>query len=233
MRWSRGRARPGSASSSSASAARRPRACCASWRRRRVARASSSRPNEDVQQAIVRMFLRLRAPRIARAEVAWPAPPLWQTPLPSGLFGGETLHAMPASPPRRSARRRSRWCPMATGPRCARRQRSRGRRPRTTRCRASLRRAGSRRWTTPRSSTSRCATGLLTDRTNLLVVAERAAGEKARDLPDARHRGADARGGVAWAGKRADAGLSRRPRPRPLRQASSRRFASTSSTCLS
>jgi len=49
-------------------------------------------PNEGVEQAILRMFLRLRAPRIARAEIAWPQAPRWMTPLPMGLFGGETLH---------------------------------------------------------------------------------------------------------------------------------------------
>jgi Ca-activated chloride channel family protein len=62
-------------------------------------------PNEGVQQAIVRMFLRLRAPRIARAEVAWPGVPRWVTPLPSGLFGGETLHVYAgfAAPPQGAA----------------------------------------------------------------------------------------------------------------------------------
>jgi Ca-activated chloride channel family protein len=58
-----------------------------------------------VQQAIVRMFLRLRAPRIARAEVAWPGVPRWVTPLPTGLFGGETLHVYAgfAAPPQGAA----------------------------------------------------------------------------------------------------------------------------------
>ncbi|MBK7081410.1 MAG: VWA domain-containing protein [Betaproteobacteria bacterium] len=50
-------------------------------------------PNEGVQQAILRTFLRLRAPRVERAEIAWPGTPTWVTPLPQGLFGGETLHA--------------------------------------------------------------------------------------------------------------------------------------------
>ncbi|MBK7792615.1 MAG: VWA domain-containing protein [Betaproteobacteria bacterium] len=50
-------------------------------------------PNEGVQQAILRTFLRLRVPRVERAEIAWPGTPAWQTPLPQGLFGRETLHA--------------------------------------------------------------------------------------------------------------------------------------------
>jgi Ca-activated chloride channel family protein len=62
-------------------------------------------PNEGVQQAILRMFLRLRAPRIARAEVAWPVAPRWVTPLPTGLFGGETVHVYAgfAAPPQGTA----------------------------------------------------------------------------------------------------------------------------------
>jgi uncharacterized protein YegL len=58
-------------------------------------------PNEGVQQAILRMFLRLRAPRVERAEIVWPGEPRWVTPLPAGLFGGETIHAYAgyATPP--------------------------------------------------------------------------------------------------------------------------------------
>ena len=50
-------------------------------------------PNEDAEGAILRMFARLRAPRVDRAEIAWPATVAWTTPLPGGLFGGETIHA--------------------------------------------------------------------------------------------------------------------------------------------
>ncbi|MBK6337985.1 MAG: hypothetical protein IPF60_20530 [Betaproteobacteria bacterium] len=87
-------------------------------------------PNEGVQQAILRTFLRMRAPRVERAEIAWPGTPTWVTPLPQGLFGGETLHAyaglrrppqgaatltlVPTGRARRSATRwrcRTRWSP--------------------------------------------------------------------------------------------------------------------------
>jgi Ca-activated chloride channel homolog len=48
--------------------------------------------SEDSEAAIVRMFQRMRAPRIAHASVAWPATPSWETTLPSGIFVGETVH---------------------------------------------------------------------------------------------------------------------------------------------
>ena len=49
-------------------------------------------PAEDVEAGILRMFARLRAPRVARTTIAWPATPTWVTPLPQALFGGETVH---------------------------------------------------------------------------------------------------------------------------------------------
>ena len=41
---------------------------------------------------ILRMFARLRSPRVEHADVAWPGVPAWVTPTPRGLFGGETIH---------------------------------------------------------------------------------------------------------------------------------------------
>lgn len=49
-------------------------------------------PNEDVEEAIVRMFSRMRAPKVRDLAVAWPGTPRWHTPLPSVAFDGETLH---------------------------------------------------------------------------------------------------------------------------------------------
>jgi Ca-activated chloride channel family protein len=68
---------------------------------RRLAEASGGAcefvaPREDVEGAIVRMFARMRAPRVARADVHWPATPAWSVPLPAALFGGETIHAFAA-----------------------------------------------------------------------------------------------------------------------------------------
>ena len=50
-------------------------------------------PNEDVEGAIWRTFARLRSPRVQRAHVHWPTPPRWETPLPVGIFPGETIHS--------------------------------------------------------------------------------------------------------------------------------------------
>ena len=49
-------------------------------------------PNEDTEAGILRMFARLPAPRVERADIVWPQAPTWVTPLPGGLFGGETVH---------------------------------------------------------------------------------------------------------------------------------------------
>ena len=49
-------------------------------------------PNEDMTGGIVRMFHRLRGAPAARITVDWGATPLWQTPPPSAIYDGETLH---------------------------------------------------------------------------------------------------------------------------------------------
>ncbi|HEV8552722.1 MAG TPA: VWA domain-containing protein [Casimicrobiaceae bacterium] len=49
-------------------------------------------PKEDVEAGIMRMFCRLRSPRVERVDITWPQTPRWTTPLPRGLFGGETIH---------------------------------------------------------------------------------------------------------------------------------------------
>ncbi|HEX8010542.1 MAG TPA: VIT domain-containing protein [Casimicrobiaceae bacterium] len=49
-------------------------------------------PGEDVESGILRMFARLRSPRIERVDISWPQTPRWTTPLPRALFGGETIH---------------------------------------------------------------------------------------------------------------------------------------------
>ena len=49
-------------------------------------------PKEDVEDGILRMFARLRSPRVERVDITWPQTPRWTTPLPRGLFGGETIH---------------------------------------------------------------------------------------------------------------------------------------------
>ena len=62
-------------------------------------------PNQDIAGVILRMFRRLRAPRIAGVKVDWDQDVLWQSPAPEYLFGGDTVHTFarlqqnPARPP--------------------------------------------------------------------------------------------------------------------------------------
>ena len=173
---------------------------------RRLAEASGGAcafvaPNEDVEGAILAMFARMRAPRVERVEVTWPAPPLWQAPLPSALFGGETVHAIAgfAAPPIGEAS--IALVPHGDG----------------TALRASAALAGppaeddtlSRVAAARRLATLDDAAQLdlalryrlLTDRTNLLVVAERAAGREGEGPACARapSRRCMPRGGMGWA----------------------------------
>jgi Ca-activated chloride channel family protein len=141
-------------------------------------------PNEDAEGAILRMFARLRAPRVERAEVAWPGTSAWSTPLPRGLFGGETVHAfagfasVPAGIATLKLVSRGEGAPLtaeATLPAT----------PVVDRTLARV--AAARRIETATESEQlRLALdyGLLTSRTNLIVVHERSEGEKAKDLPE-------------------------------------------------
>jgi Ca-activated chloride channel family protein len=51
-------------------------------------------PGEDARPAIKRMFARLRSPRVTDLRMEWPegAEILWQSPLPSALFDGDSAH---------------------------------------------------------------------------------------------------------------------------------------------
>lgn len=62
-------------------------------------------PNEDIADAVLRMFRRMRAAQTVELQVDWGADPIWQSALPRQLFDGETVHAFatfaasPASAP--------------------------------------------------------------------------------------------------------------------------------------
>ncbi|MEO8484706.1 MAG: VIT domain-containing protein [Betaproteobacteria bacterium] len=140
-------------------------------------------PNEDAGGAILRMFARLRAPRVERAEIAWPLPPAWTVPLPSGLFGGETIHAFAgfdAAPMGATVLKlhpKSGAAPLSSAAQLG---------ASIVEDRTLARMAAARRIETASEAEQlRLALeyGLLTSRTNLLVVHERAEGEKAVDLP--------------------------------------------------
>ncbi|MBE7523047.1 MAG: VWA domain-containing protein [Burkholderiales bacterium] len=140
-------------------------------------------PNEDAEAAILRMFSRLRAPRVERADVTWPATPGWATPLPRGLFGGETVHAYAG------------FDTAPTGAVAIALHAKAGTPPLTAATeigativedRTLARMAAARRIESASEDEAlRLALDyeLLTARTNLLVVHERAAEEKAADLP--------------------------------------------------
>jgi Ca-activated chloride channel family protein len=144
-------------------------------------------PNEDAEAAILRMFARLRAPRIERADVAWPMRPAWAVPLPTSLFGGETIHAFagferaPVGATVLHLHSRSGASPLSSAVQVG---------AAVDEDRTLARLAAARRIETASEADQlRLALdyGLLTSRTNLLVVYERAAGEKAIDLPRLAH----------------------------------------------
>lgn len=49
-------------------------------------------PNQDVAEVIVRMFRRMRSTRCTDIKVDWGQTPLWQSTMPTTLYGGDTLH---------------------------------------------------------------------------------------------------------------------------------------------
>jgi Ca-activated chloride channel family protein len=53
-------------------------------------------PGENVEPAILRMFARLRSPRLDAIEIRWPegCPPTWHSPLPKSVFDADTVHVL-------------------------------------------------------------------------------------------------------------------------------------------
>ncbi|MDR1976675.1 MAG: VIT and VWA domain-containing protein [Campylobacteraceae bacterium] len=49
-------------------------------------------PNEAGEEAIARMFYRMRGAELKKVEINWGQTPLWQSKLPLSVYGGETLH---------------------------------------------------------------------------------------------------------------------------------------------
>ncbi len=140
-------------------------------------------PNEDAKGAILRMFARLRAPRVERAEIAWPATVAWTTRLPGGLFGGETIHAFAgfAAAPSGDVALQL----IARGE--AKSLTASAALPATVVEDRTLARVAAARRIETASEAAQLKLaldyGLLTAHTNLLVVHERVEGEKAQDLP--------------------------------------------------
>ncbi|MDR1856426.1 MAG: VIT and VWA domain-containing protein [Desulfovibrio sp.] len=55
-------------------------------------------PNEDVVQAIVNMFHRMRGPRPPSMRVEWSGKPGWESSLPFSVFDGDTVHVFATFP---------------------------------------------------------------------------------------------------------------------------------------
>lgn len=57
-------------------------------------------PGEAVEPAVLRMFGRLRSPRVTALSVAWPegVHPAWVAPLPASAFDGDTIHVFALLP---------------------------------------------------------------------------------------------------------------------------------------
>ena len=53
-------------------------------------------PGENVAPAILRMFARLRSPRLDAIELRWPEghTPIWHSPLPKSVFDADTVHVL-------------------------------------------------------------------------------------------------------------------------------------------
>jgi Ca-activated chloride channel family protein len=51
-------------------------------------------PNENMAQAVLRMFKRMRAAKAVDMQVDWGGKPIWQSRLPRQLFDGETVHVL-------------------------------------------------------------------------------------------------------------------------------------------
>ena len=135
-------------------------------------------PNEDMAGAIVRMFHRLRGAQAAQVSVDWGATPVWQSPAPRAVYAGETLHlfALFNRPPAVSPRLR--WLADGARQECVSSSFSAG-----AQADALVRLCGARQLALCEDATAARALALkyqlVSEHTNLFLVYERAAGEKA------------------------------------------------------
>lgn len=139
-------------------------------------------PTEDAEAAILRTFKRLRSRPRSLTTVAWPTTPAWVAPLPTAVFPGDTLHLFAgfAAEPKtdttltvRDSAGQDTAILVATG---------------STLITGDLipRLAAARRLSSLPDDEARALAvkyQLATEHTSFLVVAERADGEKAQDLP--------------------------------------------------
>ena len=140
-------------------------------------------PDEDAEAGILRMFARLRSPRVDHADVTWPGAPAWVTTAPRGLFGGETIHVFAGFAAAPTGDVAIRLVPSGE----AEALEARATLPAAVDAGETLARMAGAKRIESADAESRLALALqyqlLTDATNFIVVHERAEGEKAVDLP--------------------------------------------------
>jgi Ca-activated chloride channel family protein len=153
-------------------------------------------PGEAVEPAVLRMFARLRSPRLTGLAIEWPDDirPAWMAPLPTAVFDGDTVNvfawlpAMPRGEVRLLGTRDKSAAPQAIG--CVRFGPSVEASDTLSRMAASERlRSLPDEATREKSAESvrlALAYELVTEHTNFLLVHARAVGEKATDMPDLR-----------------------------------------------
>ena len=151
-------------------------------------------PGEAVEPAILRMFVRLRSPRLSDLNIEWPAGvvPAWVSPLLHSVFDGDTVNVFallgqaPAGQVRLLGKRAENEAPQEIG--CAifagelEAADTLARMAAAVRLRSSDTNALTA--ATPDSAVLAVAYQLVTDQTNFLLVHERADGEKAIDMPE-------------------------------------------------
>jgi len=143
-------------------------------------------PNQDVADAIVRMFRRMHSARCTSLRVDWGQPALWQSALPMALYGGDTLHlcarlaSLPTTPPQLS------WVAKDTPMQVQAHQVNPQADPLLARLVAAQQVNQCDRTDKSRKQALELALNyqLVTDQTNLILVHVRQEGEKAEGLPD-------------------------------------------------
>ena len=151
-------------------------------------------PGEAVEPAVLRMFARLRSPRLADLHIEWPAGvvPQWVSPLLPSVFDGDTvsifalLGQAPAGPVRLLGQRAEEDSPQEIG--CADFAGEQEASDTLARMAAAVRLSSTDTDAATVNTLDAVALAvayqLVTDKTNFLLVHERADGEKAIDMPE-------------------------------------------------
>lgn len=151
-------------------------------------------PGEAVEPAVLRMFARLRSPRLANLQIEWPkdSMPEWVSPLLPSVFDGDTVHVFallgkaPAGQLRLLGKLTEDEAPQVIG--CATFAGELDATDTLSRMVAAVR-LRTTHSDDPSAMTSDAAAlavahQLVTDQTNFLLVHERSEGEKATDMPE-------------------------------------------------